>query len=119
MVWNRRATKRGGTTNPVDEWVCSSAPTHPPIVTVESFQLAATVAAWRRGSRDDAGPNYQRPNNVEHSYVLRGYVFCAICHRRMFGKTRARYTYLACKGSRDPGPDGDHSSVCVQQVALL
>src|SRR6266542_2143737 len=119
MVWNRRATKRGGKTNPVDEWVCSSAPTHPPIVTVEMFQHAATVRQWRRGSRDAAGPNSQHPNSVGRSYLLRGHVFCAICGRRMFGKTRNRYTYFACEARRDPGPEDHRFSICVQQDALL
>jgi hypothetical protein len=86
MVWNRRARSRGNIHLPTDEWVCSSTPTHPAIITVEAFQQAAQVAPRRRGSRTTPGPNRAHPNNVGRSYLLRGYVFCAICGYRMHGR---------------------------------
>jgi hypothetical protein len=46
MVWNRRATKKGGKINPPEMWVWSEQPTHEPVVTrhvlrrmFESFRL--------------------------------------------------------------------------------
>jgi hypothetical protein len=37
----------------------------------------------------------------------------------MFGKTKNRFTYLACEARRDPKADDHRYSDCVQQDALL
>jgi hypothetical protein len=43
MVWNRRATKdkhHPGKRNPKDQWVISSKPEHPALISVETFLAA-------------------------------------------------------------------------------
>jgi site-specific DNA recombinase len=58
MVWNRRATKKGGRFNPPEMWVWSEQPTHEPVVTREMFHAAANVAKKEQRSRDGAGPSF-------------------------------------------------------------
>ncbi len=43
----------------------------------------AVLPAWARGA---SGPN--TTHRPAHTYALRSFLFCAICHRRMFGKLR-------------------------------
>jgi hypothetical protein len=57
MVWNRRASKKGGRHNPPEAWIWSPQPTHQPIVSRELFAAAQHVAGQRRGSRSGAGLN--------------------------------------------------------------
>jgi site-specific DNA recombinase len=109
MVWNRRKRSRperrvSGRVNPPSEWVWSQQPTHEPLVTRALFDAATPVARIREGSRGGAGPNAAHPH-TRRSYVLRSYVYCDICGRRMFGKTRRRgdreRTYYACVINRE------------------
>jgi site-specific DNA recombinase len=51
MVWNRRATKKGGRFNPPEAWVWSEMATHEPIVTRQMFDAAADVAKAEQRSR--------------------------------------------------------------------
>jgi hypothetical protein len=95
QVWNRRATKKGGLCNDPAEWVWSPRPTHEPLVTREVFDAAAAVSGHRRGSRSGAGVNRHRA--AKRSYVLRSFVRCGLCERRMFGKTRHQVPYYACQ----------------------
>jgi site-specific DNA recombinase len=125
MVWNRRATRSGGRVNAVEAWVCSRTRTHEPIITVEVFLLAQQVGRWRRGSRDSHGQNLGHPNGAGHHYALRGHVFCALCGRRMFGKTRAGYktpagyTYMACERGPHPPCTEHPKTIWIQEAALL
>ncbi|MDN3356819.1 recombinase family protein [Actinomadura sp. DC4] len=98
MVWNRRATKKGGRFNPPSERVWSPRPTHEPLVTKELFEAASPVAKYRQGSRTGAGIN-DHPQ-AKRSYRLRSYVICDFCDRRMFGKTRRDVAFLACQPQR-------------------
>lgn len=98
MVWNRRATKKGGRRNPVSEWVWSPRPTHEPLVTKELFEAASPVARHRQGSRTAAGRNGHP--QTKRSYRLRSYLVCELCDRRMFGKTRRDVAYMACQPER-------------------
>ncbi|GLY80589.1 hypothetical protein Airi01_088560 [Actinoallomurus iriomotensis] len=98
MVWNRRASKKGGRCNPPSEWVWSPHPTHEPLVTIELFGAASPLAKHRQGSRAGAGLNAHP--QTKRSYRLRSYVICDICGRRMFGKTRRNIAYLACQPER-------------------
>src|SRR6266508_4126057 len=43
MVWNRRASKKGGRHNPPEAWIWSPQPTHQPIVSRELFAAAQHV----------------------------------------------------------------------------
>ena len=98
MVWNRRASKKGGKVNPRSEWVWSPGPTHEPLVTKELFDAAAETFERRERSRDGAGANAAHPD-TKRAYLLRSFVICDACGRRMFGKTRKQHTYYACQPS--------------------
>ena len=98
QVWNRRATKKGGRCNPPAEWVWSPRATHEPLVTRELFDEAATTAKRRQGSRTT--PGISRDPRARRSYLLRSYVYCDQCGRRMFGKTRKAHAYYSCE--KDP-----------------
>ena len=100
MVWNRRASKKGGQHNPAADWVWSPQPRHEPLVTRDLFEAASPVGRRRQGSRTRAGAN-SHPQ-TSRSYPLRSYVFCDLCDRRMFGKTRHQHAYYACQ------PDPHH-----------
>jgi hypothetical protein len=95
MVWNRRATKKGGRNNPPSAWVWSDQPTHEPLVDRGTFEAAAQVAKIRRGSRTEPGPNSAH-HEARHGYLLRSYVRCGLCEQRMFGKTRHGRPYYMC-----------------------
>ena len=98
MVWNRRASKKGGHYNPPAEWVWSPMPTHEPLTTKALFEAAAGIASVRRGSRTGSGRS-QHPQS-SRTYPLRSYVICELCDRRMFGKTRRDLAYYACEPDR-------------------
>ncbi|MGI5223760.1 recombinase family protein [Actinoallomurus sp. CA-142502] len=123
MVWNRRASKKGGRCNPPSEWVWSPRPTHEPLVTEELFKAASPVAKYRQGSRTGAGINHHP--QAKRSYRLRSYVTCDLCGRRMFGKTRHAIAYLACEPQRQHHKGradwfGDHpKSLWVREEILL
>ena len=95
QVWNRRATKQGGRNNDPKDWVWSPQPTHEPLVTRELFDAVSAMPRKRQGSRTACGVN--RHPAAKRSYVLRSYVVCDLCERRMFGKTRHRIPYYACE----------------------
>jgi hypothetical protein len=104
MVWNRRKRSRPerrvpGKVNPPSEWVWSPRPTHEPLVTKTIFDAATPIARLRQGSRGGAGTNAAH-RQAKRSYLLRSYVLCEVCDRRMFGKTRVRRgqetIYYAC-----------------------
>ena len=61
MVWNRRARKRSGKTNPPEAWVWSSHPTHEAIVSRSMFDAALKVAKGKQG----AAPAASRPPRVQ------------------------------------------------------
>jgi site-specific DNA recombinase len=104
MVWNRR--KRGsrargvvGKVNPPTEWVWSPQPTHEPLTTRKLFHAAAATKQVRERSRSAPGPNLAHPQ-TKRSYLLRSYLFCDLCQRRMGGKTHTKrgrdYLYYTC-----------------------
>ncbi len=95
QVWNRRATKKGGRNNHSSEWVWSPLPTHEPLVTRELFDAVCVMRTARQGSRSGAGRNSHPA--TRRSYVLRSYVRCDLCGRRMFGKSRHEIPYYACQ----------------------
>ncbi|WP_165970464.1 recombinase family protein [Actinomadura sp. 6K520] len=94
MVYNRRATTSArGKVNPPSAWVWSDQPTHEPLVTRETFDAAQAIAQARQRSRRAPGPNRHR--QTRHSYLLRSYIVCGLCERRMAGKTDHPRTYPA------------------------
>jgi hypothetical protein len=99
MVWNRRKNPRKdrglrGRVNPPSQWVWSSHPTHEPLVTRELFEAASTVGRFRQGSRSEPGLN--RHPAALRTYVMRSYLVCDLCGRRMYGSTKRKYTYYRC-----------------------
>ncbi len=95
QVWNRRATKKGGRNNDPKDWVSSPQPTHEPLVTRELFDAVSVMGKRCQGSRSTDAPNTHPA--TKRSYVLRSYVTCDICDRRMFGKARHQISYYACQ----------------------
>ena len=65
MVWNRRATKKGGRFNPPETWVWSEQPTHEPVVTRGMFDAAADVAKKEQRSRTAQAPTSSTPTPRE------------------------------------------------------
>jgi hypothetical protein len=131
MVWNRRKRSRperrvAGKVNPPSEWVWSPQPTHEPLVTRALFDAATPVARLRERSRGGAGPNLAHPQ-TQRSYLLRSYVMCDLCGRRMFGKTRRKgervFTYYACVTNREHHREQpwyhDHPKTMVVREDLL
>ncbi|GAB3682299.1 hypothetical protein GCM10027589_52200 [Actinocorallia lasiicapitis] len=95
MVWNRRATKKGGKKNPPEGWVWSSRPTHEPLVTKELFASVTPIGKYTRGVRSGSAAN-PHPQTVR-TYALRSYVVCDLCDRRMYGKHRRNSAYFVCE----------------------
>jgi site-specific DNA recombinase len=94
QVWNRRAMKEGGRNNDPKDWVWSPRPVHEPLVTRELFDQATSMTTRRRGSRAEGSNRHPR---TCRSYVLRSYVRCDLCDRRMQGKPRHGVSYYACQ----------------------
>ncbi len=108
MVWNRKATtSRRGTSrsmlNPPSAWVWSEQPTHEPLVTREIYEAAQKVGRTRSTSRSGSASN-SHPQ-TRRTYLLRSFVHCVPCDRRMFGQTetrrKAQDAYYACQPDRN------------------
>ena len=102
MVWNRRKNPRKargvrGRVNPPSAWVWSRQPTHEPLVTRELFEAASTVGRFRQGSRTGTAAN-SHPTTAR-TYLMRSYLVCHLCDRRMWGGTKRKATYYHCKKS--------------------
>lgn len=101
QVWNRRASKdpiRPGKHNPTSEWVWSKEPTHPAIISLDTFKAALDIAPKRARSRSTSRPDVVNPHRqTKRVYRLRSYIVCELCGKRMFGKTRKQHTYYYCQ----------------------
>jgi site-specific DNA recombinase len=120
MVWNRRARKSAGNKrNHVSEWVWSPQPVHEVLVDLDTFIQVQQVSGHRFGSRTAAGANTKHPQ-TKRSYLFRTYLFCALCGRRMGGKTRKR-VYYACAPRKAYLPAGHPAAggVFVREDHLL
>jgi hypothetical protein len=84
---------------------------------------AAAIAPPRQGSRNDPGAN-SHPQ-TKRSYLLRSFVFCELCGRRMFGKTKKGHAYYSCQPGLNLGSAADRccpdhpSTVWVREDAVL
>jgi len=120
MVWNQR----DGKDRPRDrvEWVWSPEPSHPALVGRELWERAQEVSPETERSRQGNGVN---PHPMtQRTYMLRSFVYCAICGRRMSGKDIRGVTYYRCntnlKDHRMAERFPDHpSSLVVQEDVLL
>lgn len=110
QVWNRRAMKdpiHPGKYNPTSEWVWSKEPTHPAIISLDTFKASLDVAPKRARSRSDATPGAANPHRqTAHVYRLRSYIVCELCTKRMFGKVRKTQTYYYCQPRGPQRPEG-------------
>jgi site-specific DNA recombinase len=89
MVWNRRSTKdtlHPGKANSRTEWIWAPQPVHEPPVTRDLFDAVTVNARSRQGSRSGSGANSLHPK-TKRTYLLRSYVVCDLCGRRMAGVT--------------------------------
>ncbi|WP_253874757.1 recombinase family protein [Actinomadura rupiterrae] len=119
MVWNRRATKTGGGRhNPPEAWVWSDKPTHPALVSLDIFIAAQEVAKVRERSRSAAGANSAHPS-TRRVYRLRSFLTCAMCGRRMFGKTRRDHAFYACAPDPQHIPEGHPKSIWISEAPLI
>ncbi len=119
MVWNRRARKtRGGKNNPIEDWVWSPQPTHPPLVSLDTFVQAQSVGELRERSRSEPGPNTAHPQTAR-TYALRSFLFCAICNRRMFGKNRRDTSFYVCAPKPGYIPENHPKSLWIKEAFLL
>ncbi|WP_280278423.1 recombinase family protein [Nocardia wallacei] len=111
MVWNRRARKGDGKNqlNPVSEWIWSPHPVHEALVDLETFIQVQSVPDHRFGSRSRAGANTKHPH-TKRSYLFRTFLFCELCKRRMFGKTRHGIPYYVCGPKKGYVPAGHPGS---------
>jgi Recombinase zinc beta ribbon domain len=72
---------------------------HEPLVTRERFDQAAALSGTLRASRASHAPNPHPATKT--SYLLRSFLWCAICGRRMWGKTHpAGHVYYICEKDR-------------------
>jgi hypothetical protein len=121
MVWNRHARKNGhNRANPVEQWVWSPQPVHEPLISMEQFIAAQEVSGHRFGSRSTHAANTGH-RQTRRSYRLRTYLFCALCGRRMYGKTRRGHGYYVCAPKKGYLPDGHPGagSFWIGEQALL
>ncbi len=106
MVWNRKGRKsRGNRANPITEWIWSAQPVHESLVTLDDWLQAQDVSGHRFGSRSTGNTNVNHPQ-TKRSYLLRTYLFCGACGRRMNGKTRRGHVYYVCAPKKGYVPDG-------------
>ncbi|MBS2536963.1 recombinase family protein [Catenulispora sp. NF23] len=118
-VWNRRATSSGrGKHNPPSEWIWSAEPTHPALIDVELFVVAAEETPYPKRTRGGAGPNKNHPDTA-HTYALRTHMVCALCEHAMFGKHRHGVAYYCCNPSRHLRPEGHPPTLYVREDAFL
>ena len=105
QVWNRQRKDEvlldvhdvalGHTTkmrwNDQGQWIYSEQIAHPPIIDDETFAKAQQLLAAK-----NARKIVRRPRSSPRAYVLRGVLFCGICHRRMQGSWNNNQTYYRC-----------------------
>jgi hypothetical protein len=78
--------------NDQQAWLRSTAPSHPAIITVETFQLAQDqLAATGRGNKP------RMPRATPRAYQLRGLLFCGLCQRRMQGNFNHGLPHYRCR----------------------
>ena len=100
------------------DWVWSSQPTHDALIHLDTYIAAQDVIKHRTRSR--TAPGHNSHPQTKRSYRLRSYLFCDLCGRRMFGKSRRQRPYYACApktGQRVP--DGHPGSLWIAEDALL
>jgi site-specific DNA recombinase len=73
-------------------WMRSVSPSHPAIVTAETFQLAQDqLAVAGRGNKP------RMPRATPRAYQLRGLLFCGLCDRRIQGNFNPGLPHCRCR----------------------
>jgi site-specific DNA recombinase len=111
QVWNRQRTDEilldvndvalGNTAlvrwNPRERWVVSTDVVHPPLIDSAVFEEVQQILHGR-GSI----PGHQhKKHRSRHPYVLKGLVYCALCHRRMQGQRSNGEPYYRCRYAQE------------------
>jgi site-specific DNA recombinase len=97
QVWNRRARKRGGKTNPPEQWIWSEEPAHEALVSREMFEEAARRSVARDNVTKAANTRADYP---PRTYLLRSFLRCGACGLRMHGRERHGVAYYTCETAR-------------------
>jgi site-specific DNA recombinase len=119
MVWNRRGRKsRGNRINPISEWIWSPHPVHEALIDLETWLRAQDVGGHRFGSRSTSTLNVNHPD-TKRSYLLRTYLFCGECGRRMSGKVRHKVAYYNCQPKKHYRPEGHPNGLWVREDGLV
>ncbi|RJL31889.1 recombinase family protein [Bailinhaonella thermotolerans] len=106
MRWNHK-----------DTWIWSERPAHEPIIPMDTFQRAQGLMAGRARA---AAPH--KPHRARHDYVLRGCMYCGVCHRRMEGHWTNKAPYYRCRFPQEYAIANklDHPrNVCLREDAVL
>ncbi len=77
--------------NDAANWIYSDEIVHPPIIDDDTFGQAQQLLAAK-----SARHVVRRPRTSPRAYVLRGVLFCGICHRRMQGTWNNDQPYYRC-----------------------
>lgn len=101
--WKSRGQGSAVIARPRNEWIRLPDEITPPIVTPEVWEAAQKRIEMKRGAADA-----RCSSNRERPYLLRGYIFCAVCGRRMRGDTeRGTYHVYRCSSRHTlSGPCG-------------
>ncbi|MFB9238719.1 recombinase family protein [Plantactinospora siamensis] len=78
--------------NDKDSWVWSDTVAHPPLVTVNDFELVQTIMA--ASGRGRTGTQQRR---ARRDYVLRGLMLCGLCGRKMQSHQAHEAAYYRCR----------------------
>ena len=125
MVYGRTRKNQGRKLPvPAGQWIWSPEPTHPAIISRQTWDAAQKVGAERGNVRDAETPTARQGRH----YVLRSRIRHNACQRRMCGtwrqsSTGATYTYYKCP--HDPTHPGqaaaypDHGTVALREDTLI
>ncbi|WP_026184516.1 recombinase family protein [Salinispora vitiensis] len=78
--------------NDKNSWVWSDTIAHPPLVTVNDFELAQTIMNASGSGRISA-----QPRKARYPYILRGLMLCGLCGRKMQSHQAHETAYYRCR----------------------
>ncbi|WP_434740779.1 recombinase family protein [Micromonospora sp. SH-82] len=78
--------------NDKDSWVWSDTIAHPPLVTVNDFELVQTIM-----TASGRGRTGNKQRKARRHYVLRGLMLCGLCGRKMQSHQAHETAYYRCR----------------------
>ncbi|WP_080644102.1 recombinase family protein [Salinispora arenicola] len=78
--------------NDKNSWVWSDTIAHPPLVTVNDFELAQTIM-----NASGSGRTSTQPRKARYPYILRGLMLCGLCGRKMQSHQAHETAYYRCR----------------------